>query len=437
MSEQRSLSRRGFLTAFGAGAAAAGLTACVGPGTTRGGHGSTGGTLTMPDQVGTGPAKGKLSFAHWRAEDKAAFATLIDKFKKANPDASITQDIAPSADYQATELQRIKSGAVGDVFAAFRGSQFTAIAKAGLFLPLGKQSFIDNYVARLVRAGRSDGIEMGMPYQLVFPMPLYNVDLFDKAGISEIPQDWDGFLSLCDKLKGKGYYPMAWPGGEIGNAGQLFNSMVMNNAPTDDACARIENGQGKCTDDWFVNTLKQYKQLIPYFQPNSVGTQPQPCQQLFKQEKAAMLVTGSYDIAAVRKLGAKFPLDLLSPITTTKDKAKYQGTYNATFILGVSSASKQQDAGLKFLEFLSQPENAQFYGNETAQLTTVENVQYSNKDLAKTAKWITRRTSLAMRYQFENLDVEHAVEGACIKVVGGTSPENAAESAQRVVDQNR
>lgn len=431
------MSRRAFLTTLGAGTAALGLAGCVGPGTTRGGSGAGSPSASMPAPVGPAPASGSLSFAHWRAEDRAAFTTLIGQFRKANPDAQVRQDIAPSADYQATELQRIKSGEVGDVFAAFRGSQFQSIADAGLFVPLGEQTFIDNYVARYVRAGRSGGLELGLPYQLIFPMPLYNVDLFDKAGLTALPQDWDGFLSLCEKLKSKGYYPMAWPGGEIGNAGQLFNSMVMNNAPTDDACARIQSGQDKCTDDWFLTTLKQYQQLRPYFQPNSTGTQPQPCQELFRQQRAAMLATGSYDIAAVRQLGATFPVDVLSPITTSKDKARWQGTYNATFILGVSSAGKHQDAALKFLEFLSQPSSAQYYGNTTAQLTTLENIEYSNKDLARISGWVKKPTMLAPRYQFTNLEIEHAVEGACIKVVGGTSPEQAAEEAQRIVDQQR
>ena len=391
----------------------------------------------MPAQVNASPASGKLSFAHWRAEDKDTFTKIIDGFAEANKGVEIRQDIAPSADYQATELQRIRSGAVGDVFTAFRGSQFVAMAKAGLYLPLGNQTFIDNYNPKLVRAGRSDGIELGLPYQLVFPMPLYNKDLFDKHGISELPGDWDSFLAMCEKLKGAGLYPMAWPGGESGNAGQLFNSMVMNNAPSDDMCTKIQDGTYRCTDDWFLTTLKQYQQLTPYFEPSSTGTQPQPCQQLFAQGKAAMLATGAYDISSVRKLGATFPVDVLAPITVAKDKVKYTGTYNATFILGASSVGKNQDAALKFIEYLSQPEVATAYANGTSQMVTVSGVTYSNKDLAGIAHWVSAKTCLAPRYQFTNLEVQHAVEGAAIKVVGGQSPDQAAEEAQRIVGQQK
>lgn len=432
------INRRRFLSVLGAGSATVGLAACAGPGTTRGGaRAGAGGSMSMPAPVGAGPATGSLSFAHWRAEDKETFTTIIDKFVAANPGLSIRQDIAPSADYQATELQRIKSGAVGDVFTAFRGSQFSAIADAGLYLPLGQQPFIDNYSPKLTRAGRSAGIELGLPYQLVFPMPMYNKDLFDKAGVSEIPADWDSFLALCELLKGTGVYPLAWPGADSGNAGQLFNSMVMNNAPTDDMCSQIENGSYRCTDDWFITTLTQYQQLIPYFEPGATGTQPQPCQQLFATGKAAMLATGAYDISSVRKLGAKFAVDVLSPITVAKDKARHIGTYNATFILGASSVGHNQESALRFIEYLSQPAVAQEYANGTSQMVTVTGVKYSNPDLAAMAHWADEKTCLAPRYQFNNLDVQHAVEGAAVKVVGGASPQQAADEAQRVVDQQK
>lgn len=431
------LTRRQALSMLGAGAGATALAGCVGPGS--GNAGSAGSTsASAPAAVGSGPVSGEVSFAHWRAEDKDAFEAIIGRFVKANPDVSIRQDIAPSADYQATELQRISSGAVGDVFTAFRGSQFEAMASAGLFAPLTKQKFVNNYIPDLIESGLSKDVQLGLPYQLVFPMPMFNTALFDSAGVSEAPKDWESFLSLCETLKGKGVIPIAWPGGDIGNGGQLFNSMIMNAGPSEDMCSKIEKGEYKCTDDWFLGMLKQYQQLTPYFEENSVGTQPQPCQQLFATEKAAMLATGSYDISSIRKLGATFPVGLISPVTTSGGTdPKWTGTYNSTFILGSSTKSENQEAALAFIGYLSKPEVAQEYANATGQLSCVDGLTYDNPDLAAFQKVDVTQCALAPRYQFTNLDVEHAVEGACVKVVGGADPQQAAEEAQRVVDQNR
>ncbi|MGN6242887.1 MAG: ABC transporter substrate-binding protein [Motilibacteraceae bacterium] len=434
--EAPAISRRQLLQLFGAGGAGLFMAACAGPG--GGGNGGNAGAATTPSAAASGgKVSGKVSFAHWRAEDKAVFDKIIASFQSKNPGVTVTQDISPSNDYQSSALQRIRGGAVGDVFTAFRGAQFVSMTQAGIYSDLSSQPFVSNYVPSLISSGQVDGKQMGLPYQVVFNMPITNQDLVSKADGGTPPKDWEGFLGMCDKLKSQGLVPIAWPGGDPGNAGQLFNSMVMNNAPSDDMCAKIESGDYKCTDDWFIKTLQQYVQLRPYFQPNSTGTAVEPCQQIFATGKAAMLATGSYHIAAVRGLGAKFTMDLISPITTTADKAKYEGIYNATFVLGVNSASKNQPAAVAWLQYLSDPQVAGDYANGTSQNVSVKGVEYTNPDLKAISPWLEKKTLLAPRFQFNNLDVRNAVEGSCIAVVGGKSPEQAAAEAQKIVDQKR
>lgn len=424
------MSRRRLLQVLGMAGLGVTAAACAGPG------GSGGGAQSASTPIPTdGPIKGDLSFAHWRAEDKEVLDKLIAAFVKENPDVSIRQDISPSNDYQSTALQQIRGGDIGDVFTAFRGAQFTDMVSAGLFSDLSGLPVVDQYQPGLIAPGASDGKQYGLPYQLVFLMAISNSDLLEAAGASEPPDSWDGFLALCEQLKGQGVVPIAWPGGDPGNAGQMINAMVMNNAPSDDMFAKIEDGTYKCTDDWFVKTLEQYAQLRPYFQPNATGTAVEPAQQLFAQGKAGMLYTGSYHMAAVRALGAKFPFGLIAPVTVPADEAKYQGVYNATFILGVNTASDVRAAGLAFVDFLSQPENASVYANGTGQHLTVKDVTYENPDLEATSEWLTKDTILAPRYQFNDLDIRSAVEASAVQVVGGTDPQKAAEDAQRIVDQ--
>jgi len=423
------LTRRRLLQLFGAVGLGVAATACAGPGSGGGNEGA--------GPVATGPVEGELSFAHWRAEDKAVFDQIIADFVKENADVKVNQDISPSNDYQSTALQKLKGGAIGDVFVAFRGAQFVSMAKAGLYADVSGQDFVDNYDAERIEAGEADGKQRGFPYQLVFNMPVTNEDALEQAGVSEHPQDWEGFLAMCERLKGRGLVPLAWPGGEAGNAGHLFNSMIMNNAPSEDMGTKLESGEYKVTDDWFVKTLQQYVQLRPYFQPNATGTAVEPAQQLFASGKAAMLATGSFHIAAVRSLGAKFPMDLMSPITVPKDQAKFEGVHNATFILGVNSQSSKQPAAMAFLAHLSSKEVASSYANGTGQHVTVKDVEYTNLDLKALSPWLERKTMLAPRFQFNDLDIRSTIEAAAVKVVGGAAPEQAAAEAEKIVAQRR
>ncbi|SCK56531.1 ABC transporter substrate-binding protein [Streptomyces sp. WMMB 322] len=429
------LGRRRAAQILGAGAVGLFGAACAGPGTAKGGDK---GASSVPSPAASGEkVDGKISFAHWRAEDKAAFEELVAGFGKAHPGAVVRQDISPSNDYQSSALQRIRGGSVGDVFTAFRGAQFVDMAKAGLFADLSDQPWRSRFDPKYVKDGRSGGKQLGFPYQVVFNMPVVNKELVEKASRGKAPKDWDSFLALCDRLKSQGHTPIAWPGGDPGNAGQLFNCMVMNNAPSPDMCTRIESGEYKCTDDWFITTLKQYAQLRPFFQSDATGTAMEPCQQIFADGKAAMLATGSYDIAAIRKLKARFDVDLLAPITTSADKAKYDGIYNATFILGVNAEAKSPRAAVTFVEHLSKPQVAGRYANATRQHVSVKGVEYTDPDLKAISPWLEKKTLAAPRFQFVDLDIRGAVEGACTAVVGGKSPQKAAEEAQRVVDQKR
>lgn len=103
----------------------------------------------------------------------------------------------------------------------------------------------------------------------------------------------------------------------------------------------------------------------------------------------------------------------------------------------MNRASTVQPAAYAFLDFLSDPANAGTYANGTGQHVTVEGVEYTNTDLKALAPWLKRKTLLAPRFQFLNLDIRTAVENAAVAVVGGTEPAKAAEEAQRVIDQKR
>lgn len=419
-------SRRNMLQLLAVSGFGATMAACAGPGSTAPKNGQT---------IDAAKKSGTVSFAHWRGEDRVVFDKLIADFVSKNPEIKVDQDISQSPDYQAQALQRLRGGAVGDACAAFRGTQFENFVSSGLFMDLSSTDLVSRYESNVIASGAKDGKQYGFPFQVVFPMPLANMDLLAAAGVSEIPTDWDAYLGMMDRLKSSGVVPLAFPGAHAGDSGQLFNNMIMNLAPSDDMCAQIEAGKYKCTDDWFVKMLEHYAELRPYVQANSGGTSSEPAQQLFASGAAAMLSSGSYHIAAVRALGAKFPIDLVPPITADKGAAKYEGSFNSTFILGVNSASKNQGAALAWLEFLSDPVNASTYANGTAQFSSVQGVKYDNPDLQKIQPWLTKKTMLAPRFQFLDLDMRNAVEASCVKVINGTSPQEAAAGAQKVVDE--
>jgi raffinose/stachyose/melibiose transport system substrate-binding protein len=381
----------------------------------------------------------KITFFHWRAEDKDVIADIIKDFT-ARTGIEVEQSIKNSTDYQNQALQDIIDGKPADVFTAFRGAQFFNMAKANggsVFLDLSNQPFVKNYNTNLIAPGKFDGKQLGLPYQLVFNMPLVNTALLKKLNIP-LPTDIDALPKWCFDVKAKGITPIVWPGGVRGNAGQLtMNGIVMNNMPSENQFELIDTGKAKATDQWMVRSLTQFKDFAENcFQNNALATRDDGALAEFASEKALMLATGTFSMGPALRLNPNLTFDLWLPQTVKN--AKYEGIYNATFIVGVNARqkdAKKQAAAIKFVDWLSQKENAEKYANGTSQHSTVSGVKYVKKELNDTGVWANKKVFLAPRFQFLNLDVRNAVEDAFLGVAGGKDPKKASEDAQTVIDQ--
>ena len=384
----------------------------------------------------------KITFFHWRAEDKDVIADIIKDFT-AKTGIEVEQSIKNSNDYQSQALQDILDGKPADVFSAFRGAQFFNMAKANggsVWLDLSNQPFVKNYNKDLIPPGSFDGKQLGLPYQLVFNMPLVNVDLLKQLGLT-LPQSVNDLQRFCLTVKSKGFTPIAWPGGARGNAAQLtMNGLVMNIMPTDNAFELIDTGQEKVTSFWMTKSLQAFKEISEdCFGDNPLAVTDNGALTDFANGKALMLATGTFSMGAALKLNPKLNFDLYAPITTPiGQKPKWEGIYNGTFIVGVNARqkdAKKQAAAIKFVDWLSQPENAGKYANGTSQHSTVNGVKYTKKELLDTGSWATKKVLLAPRFQFLNLDIRNAVEDAFLAVAGGKDPKKAAADAQAIIDQ--
>ncbi|EIM08554.1 ABC transporter substrate-binding protein [Planococcus antarcticus DSM 14505] len=380
----------------------------------------------------------QISFIHWRGEDKAVLDDIITQFEDKNPDISVEMTIYPSEQYQATGQRLLQDGSTGDVFTSFPGAQFEAIASAGLFEDLNGEDFVSNFDEELISVGQKDEAQLALPYQLVFNMPVYNKGMFDELGL-EVPKSWTEFQAVADTLLENGITPIAFPGADIG-PNQFMNSMMMNNAPDEDVFEKLQNGEESLTNEWWVKTLEDFQLLEEkgYIQADSLGTSQDSAMAMVANEEAAMLATGSYHMSALLDLNPDLELDLMAPITVEESEAVYEGINTATFMLAVNSQSEKKEQAKEFITFLSQPEIASHYANETGQHLTVNDVEYESEVLQNTAYWIDeRKTRFQPRFLITNAQIEAAVLSSIENVLGGADPMTAAEEAQQLVDENR
>ena len=412
------------------------LPACGGSGSSAGTDDSgSSGSIDSSGQSATSKSGETvtINFMHWRPEDKEYFDKIIKDFEALNPNIKVNQNIIPSQDYPSVAQQKLIDGSSADLFTVFPGSQFEALHNAGLMEDLTDKSVVDRFIPNLITPGAKNGRQYALPYHLVYNMPLINVDIFKKLNI-ERPTNWKSYLAALETLKQNGYIPIAYPGADIG-ASQLMNPMLMNENPDEQMFPKLLTGGTKLTDDWYVSSLKKWAQLVPYFQPNSLGTAYDAAITLFVTEKAAMLATGSFHAALVLKQAPDMRLDLLPPITVDEDKVVFEGVHNTTFMLAINSKSSKKEQAEKLLNYLAEKQVAEFYANNTGQLGVVKGLEYNSKSLQFETDWTSKKTRFLPRSTIPDKQIEDAITGSIAAVISGTSPEQAAADAQKIVEQ--
>lgn len=378
-----------------------------------------------------------INFLHWRGEDVESINQIIDAFEEENPHIKVQMNTYPTEQYQQVLLTQLKGGGAGDVFASFPGAQFNSILQADMFTDLSNEDFIERFAPHLISAGQDDkGTQYAIPYQLVYNIPVYNVGMFEEYGI-EPPQDWEGFLEMCEVLKQHGKIPLLFPGQSGAGARQFMNPMMMNNEPDEEIWDLVQSGQRKITEDWWVKTLSQFKELKDkgYFEEDPMGVTMDMSGTMMAQEKGGIVPMGSYMMAQIKEQNPNIKLGLLSPITVSKDEKVWDGIHTTTFMLAVNKQSKHPVESKKFIEFLTRPEYASIYANGTGQLVTVSDVNYESEVLKSTLPWLDKKTRFQPRFMITNGRVDEAVTFSIEKVMTGSDPETAAKEAQALIDQ--
>lgn len=386
-------------------------------------------TADAPADEGGG---GAISFLHWRGEDSEVFDELITAFAE-ETGIAVETTVIPSESYE-EQAQAVLTGSGGaDVFATFPGAQFANLSETGIYADLSDASFVDRFEARFIEAGQADGAQLAVPYQLVFNIPVYNRTLFEENGL-EPPEDWEGFLGLCDDLKAAGVTPILFAG-DI-SPSQFINPMMMNNQPDEDIWERVEAGEARVDDEWMVTTLAQIAELQARgcFQEDALGTNAQGAVATMAQGEAGMVATGSYAMAQIAAANPDIELGLLAPITVAADDAEWEGIFTTTFMLGVNAESDAVDEATQFLEYLTRPDVAAQYANATGQLLTLSDIAYETPALQAQTEWIDRDVRFQPRFLITRGEINTGLQTAVEDVLSGVSPEDAAATFQATVE---
>ncbi|MER6632840.1 extracellular solute-binding protein [Streptomyces sp. NPDC000987] len=202
----RALSRRGFLAA--SAAAGLGMTALSGCGGDSDGGSSSGTTTIEWWNIST------------TQPTKNVWAGLAKKFEARNPKVKLKIVQLENDAYKSKMTALTASGKLPDIFHTWGGGVLQQQVDAGLVEDLTDRTkpWADGLLPVAKQPYLLDDKVYGIPFDIGMIGFWYNKALFEKAGISEPPTTWGGFLEAVSKLKAKKITPIAlagkekWPG---------------------------------------------------------------------------------------------------------------------------------------------------------------------------------------------------------------------------------
>lgn len=350
------MNRRTFL-ASAAALAIGGGAALAGCGTNSSSGGSSG--------------SGPISFLSWDGE--ATMKPVLDGFKAAHPDLSVTATYSPPvAEYIQTLQTRVLSKKAPDVFMIAAENKTNLIGGKAVENLAGKP-FMANVPEfnRTTYAG--DGGEFGLSIASWGAGILYNKDLLKKAGAETVPTTWDEFLALLTKLKAAdipGYLESLQ-----GMPTILAAFLGAVNASTDNTMdAKIFDGSAKFVDYW-VEPLTQYNRMYAegLVTTNTVGLKGDQVRDEFAKGKLALMSTGPWDLPTIRETAPKIDMEMvlipgasgLSPFLAGAASPGY----------AISSASENKEAAEAFLTYLGSKAGVQAWQKVSGAISVTTDVE--------------------------------------------------------------
>jgi alpha-glucoside transport system substrate-binding protein len=168
--------------------------------------------------------------AVWTGAEGESFQAVLDGFKKANPDVTVSYKAAQ--DPGQVLATSVEGGNPPDVAALPSPGLMKDFANRGALKPIdfAKDTISDNYSQDWVDLGSVKGKLYGVFFKGANKSTVwYNVKAFEDAGV-EAPEDWDGFLEAADTLKASGVPAYSIGGSDGWTLTDLFENIYLRTA---------------------------------------------------------------------------------------------------------------------------------------------------------------------------------------------------------------
>lgn len=324
----------------------------------------------------------KLEFFQQQGEEaiQAGYKDLCAAFNAENPGVEIEMNTVPDAVKALTS--RFASNDIPPIFNDYPTQlQFKQKVSNDYIMELTGQDFLTRVEdSALALCKQPDGGDYALPYLRNFMGVYYSIDIFEANGI-EIPTTWDEFIAVCDKLQAAGITPLQFPFKD--QTGHFFQATTVALNPTGiDTLEKVAAGEAQIEGNAeFRRYSERILKIASYGTDDAFGAINTVATENFANGSAAMFIAGSYIRGNLKLANPDFNFGVFQLPNDTRETTTALAGINASHCISNGASDEEKEIGLKFLEFMSRPENAQKWSDTAGEVSCIIGVNFADTRL--------------------------------------------------------
>jgi multiple sugar transport system substrate-binding protein len=299
-----------------------------------------------------------VTFDDLNPNEKTAYEAVIEAFKAANPDITVTSNNGDREAHKSTIRNALQNDAP-DVITWYPGNRMGPFVDAGLFMDISDLWSSDPNLSAKFNAIKPtmsrDGKQWGVPYSYYQWGVYYRKDIYDKLSLSE-PKTWDELLGNCDALTEAGVTPFTIGTKNPWTAAGVFDYLNLRTNGYD-VHNDLTAGKIKYSDDRIRATFDNWKEMLDRcsFVKTHATMSYQDAVAPFANGDAAMYVMGNFSVGQYRTAGlTDEQIDFFQFPEITAGLPRAEEAPADAFFIPVKA--KNVENAKKFLSFIATPE---------------------------------------------------------------------------------
>ncbi len=372
-------------------------------------------------------SKTTITLLSWYTEEQ--LKALKDGFEASNPDLELEiQYVPPTEQYTEKVMLLMNGDEPTDLF--FYGPDFgEAIDETNFAEDLSSLPIMEKLSGNAKRTMSIGDKIYAVSLDSWAGCMFYNTELFEQAGITQIPQTWDELVEAMGKLNDLGVEPLV---AQAEDAGRLLLGLFAANEISKDPEAEYGLADGSKTfselygpsmEAWYEDVVKP-----GYIRQSCLSLTSDQAEEMFANGKAAMLLGGPWNIPNFVQKNPEATFDAFA-VPGFEGNPTLQGGANVG--IGVTTGAAHKEEAYRFMDYLTSEEGLAIWATVLGNFMNVPGVEYEVHPCLEKFKDAVANDELYWQTVVwpDSASVLNEFTTSCQNVIAGIyTPEEALES---------